>query len=144
MLDCSGKYLRVHGNGVLQGRLPVGLVGQVFAFGDVEITMRAIRRLAAAAVPVALLSGSGKFVGRVTGSGPKFTSLRRKQYELADNAPTSLQIVQALVKVKLASGRQLLLRQARNHPQLSLSQACRELAAAIREARAYVPHQPRL
>ena len=60
---------------------PIAAIRQVVVFGNVQVSTQALQTLAEADVPVAFLTGYGKFIAAVMPAPPKNVALRAAQYQ---------------------------------------------------------------
>ncbi|MBX9622594.1 MAG: CRISPR-associated endonuclease Cas1 [Gemmataceae bacterium] len=107
------EHLVVKKDGQQIARVPIHAVRQVVVFGNVQVTTQALHTLVENEVPVAYLTGWGKFVGSLTGAGPKNVGLREAQYRRFAAPAECLLLAKAVVRAKLTNQRALLMRSLR-------------------------------
>jgi CRISPR-associated protein Cas1 len=109
----------------------IGNTSSVSLFGNVYVTLPALRRLMEDGIPVAFHTYGGWFVGRATGADVKNVQLRIAQYRAVTRPEFCLSQAQALVASKILNCRTLL---RRNHA-ADCGVALRELKQSARKAR---------
>jgi CRISPR-associated protein Cas1 len=119
----AGTYLAKDGDAVdvrvereTRLRVPLLNLGGIVCFGRVSASPALMARCAEAGVSVTFLTEHGRFLARVSGFTPGNVLLRREQYRRADDAGASVRIARTIVAAKIANGRAVLLRAARDHP----------------------------
>jgi CRISPR-associated protein Cas1 len=85
---------------------------------NASITSAAATALLRGSVPVAFLSHGGEYLGKLEPPVGKNVLLRRAQYKASDDPSFCLEISRAIVYGKLANMRTILMRYARNKPEL--------------------------
>jgi len=147
----QGAYLAREGEAVLvrverqtKLRVPVHTLGSIVCFGRVGLSPSLAGLCGERGVGVTLCSTSGRFLARVCGWTPGNVLLRREQYRRADDDAKSAAVARAVVAAKVANGRQVLLRGARDYPQspgaAALQRAAEDLSDVLRRmGRAAVP-----
>lgn len=111
-------------------QLPLQSIGGVVCFGRVIVTQPAIALCAAAGVPIAMLSRTGRFLARITGPTSGNVLLRRQQYRQADCGAHTGAIARNVVAGKIANARAVLMRFARDYPE---SAGIAEVGSAVRK-----------
>jgi CRISPR-associated protein Cas1 len=99
-------------------------VSEVALFGGVSMSQAALRRLAAAGVPITHFSLGGWFQAMTVGIEPSNVQLRIEQFRRADDEAASLELARAFVGAKIRNARVLLRRNGGE-----------EAGAAVRELR---------
>jgi CRISPR-associated protein Cas1 len=94
-------------------RVPIHAVRQVVVFGNVQVSTQTLETLAANDVPVAYLTGYGRFVGAFVPAVPKNVGLREAQFRRFADPLERLTLAKAVVRAKLANQRALLMRSLR-------------------------------
>jgi CRISPR-associated protein Cas1 len=94
-------------------RVPIHAVRQVVVFGNVQVSTQALETLIANEVPVAYLTGHGRFVGSFAPPPAKNVSLREAQFRLFADPAACLVLSKAVVRAKLTNQRALLMRSLR-------------------------------
>ncbi len=106
----KSELLEVKENGKVVQEVRLREINQVNLFGNIQVTTQVMQKLCEQGIPLVMHSMHGYFHGMLQGSGLKNILLRRQQFRLADDAPQSLQIAQALVSGKIRNQRVLLMR----------------------------------
>lgn len=107
------EHLVVKKDGAELARVPIHGVRQVVVFGNVQVTTQALQTLVENEVPVAYLTGHGRFVGTLVPAGPKNVGLREAQYRRFAAPSECLALAKAVVRAKLTNQRTLLMRSLR-------------------------------
>ncbi|MEZ6146887.1 MAG: type I-C CRISPR-associated endonuclease Cas1c [Planctomycetaceae bacterium] len=119
-------------------RIPIHNLEGIVCFGRVNMSPQLMQACAEQGVSVSLLSEHGRFRAAVVGFSPGNVLLRRAQYRSADDEPTCLQIARSIILAKLANGRTVMLRAARdaNDPTRrdALTQRASRVTASIPES----------
>lgn len=108
------EHLVVKKDGQEISRVPIHTVRQVVVFGNVQVSTQALQTLIENEVPVAYLTGYGRFVGAFSPPPAKNVGLREAQYQAFDDPATALALSKAVVRAKLANQRTLLMRNLRD------------------------------
>jgi CRISPR-associated protein Cas1 len=103
---------------VLKGKdtllaVPVTHIAQAVVFGHVGVTPHLRSHALVRGIEVAFLSRRGSYLGRLDGTRPVNTSLRRTQYERAADPAFQIEIARRFVAGKIANMRALILRRQR-------------------------------
>ena len=104
------EHLVVKKDGAELARVPIHAVRQVVVFGNVQVSTQALQTLVENDVPVAYLTGHGKFVGALVPSGSKNVGLREAQFRRFAAPSECLALSKAVVRAKLTNQRALLMR----------------------------------
>ncbi len=131
VLQKEGERLVVRKEGQVLLSLPVFKVDAVLVFGAVQITTQAMSFLLANGIEVSFLSLQGRLKGRLVPAEGRNVLLRVRQFERARDDRFRLSVAQAIVAGKLTNARTLLLRYARNHPEVDLGEAVERLRECI-------------
>ncbi len=102
-------------------QIPDFKVDRVLVFGNVQITTQAMAFLLDNGIEVSFLSFYGKYRGRLTPVESKNAQLRIQQYKKHLDEEFRASFSKALVAAKLYNGRALIMRYARNHPEINMS-----------------------
>lgn len=118
---------------VIAGKWAPEEVDRALVFGSAQVTTQALALLLSHGVDVAFFSPSGEYRGHVSGPTSGSVLLRLAQHRRLHEEPFRLALAKSLVAEKIAAARELLLRQARNHPakQPKLSETVARLGAAL-------------
>lgn len=130
-LSKTSKRLVIEKEGQTLLEIPEFKVERVLIFGNVQITTQAMAFLLDNGIEVSFLSLYGKYRGRLSPVESKNAQLRIRQYQkhLANEFKVSL--AKAIVHAKLHNGRELLMRYARNHPEIDFSRDKIQMEACI-------------
>ncbi len=104
------EHLVVRKDGEELAKVPMHAVRQVCVFGNVQVSTQALQTLAENDVPVAYLTGHGKFVGAFVPAVPKNVGLREAQFRKFADPAECLALAKAVVRAKLVNQRALLMR----------------------------------
>ncbi len=94
-------------------RIPIHAVRQVVVCGNVQVSTQALQTLIENEVPVAYVTGHGKFIGNFTPAPAKNVGLREAQYRCFADPAKCLALARAAVRAKLNNQRALLMRSLR-------------------------------
>jgi CRISPR-associated protein Cas1 len=94
-------------------KVPMHAVRQVCVFGNVQVSTQALETLAANDIPVAYLTGHGRFVGAFVPAVTKNVGLREAQFRAFADPAECLALAKAVVRAKLTNQRALLMRSLR-------------------------------
>lgn len=111
--------------------VPLFKVDRVLIFGNVHLTTPAISFLLSNGIDTSFLTVNGRFKGRLTPIESKNVFLRMKQYEKHIQPQFKLSMARRIVTAKIQNARTLLIRYARNHPEVDLERAIKELQSHI-------------
>lgn len=127
------EHLVVRKDGQEIARVPIHAVRQVVVFGNVQVSTQALETLAANDVPVAYLTGHGRFLGSFTPCIPKNVGLREAQFRRFADPAECLLLSRAVVRAKLTNQRTLLMRSLRGEGDRGSDEpAARALADLVR------------
>jgi CRISPR-associated protein Cas1 len=107
------EHLTVRKDGQELSRVPMHAVRQVVVYGNVQVSTQALETLAANDIPVAYLTGHGRFLGSFVPALPKNVGLREAQFRCFGDAAECLVLSKAVVRAKLTNQRALLMRSLR-------------------------------
>ena len=114
-LGKEGEAVEVRFEKEVKLRVPIHNLGGIVCFGLVGASPRLMAMCAEKGVAVTFCTEHGRFLARYSGFTPGNVLLRREQYRWADNTERATGIVRGIVQGKLANGRAVLLRAAREH-----------------------------
>lgn len=124
----QGAYLSKEGDTIVVSmdreeklRVPIHILDSIICFGNVLCTPFLLGLCGENQVTVAFLSENGRFLGRVQGPVHGNVLLRREHYRRADDPDYSANIAKLIVTAKIANCRAVLLRAARDRPDLPVS-----------------------
>mgnify|MGYP002780684880 CR=1 FL=1 len=108
------EHLVVKKEGKELSRVPMHAVRQVVVCGNVQVSTQALETLAANEIPVAYVTGHGRFIGSFVPAPAKNVSLREAQFKQFSDPAVCLELARAVVRAKLANQRTLLMRSLRD------------------------------
>lgn len=130
-LSKTSKRLVIEKEGQTLLEIPEFKVERVLIFGNVQITTQAMAFLLDNGIEVSFLSLYGKYRGRLSPVESKNAQLRIRQYQKHLDNEFKVSLAKAIVHAKLHTGRELLMRYARNHPEIDFSQDKIQMEACI-------------
>ncbi|MGA3028103.1 MAG: type I-C CRISPR-associated endonuclease Cas1c [Bryobacteraceae bacterium] len=136
----DGETLAVRVEKETRLRVPIHTLGSVICFGNVSMSPFAMDLCASNGVAAAFLTEHGRFLARVQGPVAGNVLLRREQYRRADDPAGSADIARAVVIGKVANGRSVLLRGARERDGDERSEAMQRAAARLAQVLAGLDH----
>ena len=107
------EHLVVKKDGREVTKVPMHAVRQVVVFGNVQVSTQALQTLLENEIPVAYLTGHGKFIGAFSPPPAKNVGLREAQYRKFTDPAECLTLAKAVVRAKLSNQRALLMRSLR-------------------------------
>lgn len=107
------EHLVVRKDGAEVARVPIHGVRQVVVVGNVQVSTQALETLVQNEVPVAYVTGHGRFIGAFAAAPAKNVGLREAQYRRFDDPAACLELSRAVVRAKLTNQRALLMRSLR-------------------------------
>ena len=142
-VSTPGTYLAREGDTVLirrdhetAKRQPIIGLGGIVCIGQVSCSPPLMQLCAENDVPISFVSERGDFYARVQGPVSGNVLLRREQFRRADDPVGSGRLAKAFVSAKIANGRNVLLRAAREHSDTEsarkLSRAAESMAEQLR------------
>ena len=136
----DGAYLSKEGDTIVVSvdheeklRVPIHILENIICFGNVLCTPFFLGLCGKHQVTIAFLSENGHFLGRVHGPVHGNVLLRREQYRRADDPNSSADIARLIVTAKIANCRAVLLRAARDRPDLPMSTQLTEAGKRLRD-----------
>lgn len=118
----QGAYLHKEGESIVVSverenrlRVPIHTLGGVVCFGNVMCSPFLMHHCAQNEVLVSFLSENGRFLARVTGPSHGNVRMRRRQYRMADDAVSCVDLARAILLGKAANARTVLQRALRDH-----------------------------
>jgi len=112
-LHRAGETVAVRVESETKIRVPIHTLGGIVCFGQVSCSPPAMGLCAERGVGLSFLTEYGKFLARIEGPVSGNVLLRREQYRRAGIDGERLEIARAAVAAKIANGRHVLLRAAR-------------------------------
>ena len=107
------EHLVVRKDGQEVTRVPMHAIRQLVVCGNVQVSTQALETLAANEIPVAYLTGHGRFIGTFAPAEKKNVGLREAQFRRFADAAECLSLSKAVVRGKLTNQRALLMRSLR-------------------------------
>jgi len=131
----DGETVSVRADGETLLRVPIHLLEGVVCFGNVTMSPFLMAHCAEHGVGVSFLTENGRFLARVEGPVSGNVLLRRTQYRWADDPHWTAELARAFVLAKIANGRLVLQRAARDHPGTAgdLRQAIEDMARSLEQ-----------
>ena len=130
-LSKTSKRLVIEKDGQTLLEIPEFKVERVLIFGNVQITTQAMAFLLDNGIELSFLSLYGKYRGRLSPVESKNAQLRIHQYQKHLDNEFKVSLAKAIVHAKLHNGRELLMRYARNHPEIDFSQDTAQMEECI-------------
>ena len=122
-VSSSNRYLSLDGENVVVleketeiGRVPLHNLEAIITFGYTGASPALMGACAAKGIGLAFLSGSGRFLARVTGEVSGNVTLRKEQYRCSEDREASLQIAKNCITGKIYNSRWVLERAIRDYP----------------------------
>ncbi|MDR4506847.1 MAG: CRISPR-associated endonuclease Cas1 [Candidatus Brocadiaceae bacterium] len=134
-LSKTSKRLIIEKDGQTLLEIPDFKIERVLIFGNVQITTQAMAFLLDNGIEVSFLSLYGKYRGRLSPVESKNAHLRIRQYQRHLDNEFRLVLAKAIVQAKLHNGRELLMRYARNHPEIDFEEDKKQLEDCIAKLR---------
>lgn len=113
------QRVEVKKDGTLLASVRLIDVSQLCLFGNAQVSTQLLRELMSEEVPICWFSSGGWFSGLAEGLPSKHVELRRRQYAIASQ--TGLPIARRIVEGKIRNCRTLLMRNARERPDSTVS-----------------------
>jgi len=126
----SRKFV-VEKEGNLLLEIPEFKLARVFIFGNIQITTQAMKFLLENGIDTSFFNYYGKFIGRLIPVSSKNIPLRISQYKWHISEDLRLNISKILVCGKIKNSRNILLKYARNHPEVDFSKSTLEMLQLI-------------
>jgi CRISPR-associated protein Cas1 len=119
------EHLIVRKDGQELQRVPLHAVRQVVVLNNVQISTQALETLASNGIPVAFVTGYGRFIATFAPALAKNVSLREAQFRRFADPAEALLLTRAVVRAKLTNQRALLMRCLRSRPDDDSEEASR-------------------
>jgi CRISPR-associated protein Cas1 len=127
------EHLVVRKDGQEITRVPMHAIRQLVVFGNVQVSTQALETLAANEIPIAYLTGYGRFIGTFAPAERKNVGLREAQFRRFADLAECLTLSKAVVRGKLINQRALLMRSLRGEGDRGSDEpAARDMAELIR------------
>jgi CRISPR-associated protein Cas1 len=110
------EHLIVRKDGQELNRIPLHAVRQVVVTSGVQISTQALETLASNGIPVAFVTGYGRFIATLAPAPAKNVSLREAQFRRFADPGEALALAREVVRAKLTNQRTLLMRCLRSRP----------------------------
>jgi CRISPR-associated protein Cas1 len=138
-LACEGQTVHVRVNRETKLKVPILNLGAIVCFGRVGVSPPLMGLCGRRKVTLSFFNLYGRFLARVHGPVSGNVLLRREQYRCADKESSCEMMARAVVSAKIANGRNVLLRAARDRPNDpnadSLTRAAGIMARSLEELR---------
>jgi CRISPR-associated protein Cas1 len=108
-------------------------VGEIILVGRVDATGAVVRKCLRAGVPVVLLDGLGRYLGRLVGPTRRHAALRIAQVQAALDPARAIEFVRVIVRSKLQNQRNLLVRRQRTIQEPDVARALARIRQIDRE-----------
>ena len=108
-----GEHLVVKKDGKETAKVPMHALRQVVVIGNVQVSTQSLQTLIENEIPVAYLTGHGKFIGVFQAAPKKNVGLREAQYRKFADAAECVDLAREVVRAKVANQRTLLMRSLR-------------------------------
>jgi CRISPR-associated protein Cas1 len=135
-LHLDNHTLRLEVGNEKKVRVPLHHLGSVVCFGNVNISLPLMHRLADEGITLVLLDRNGRFKARLEGTVSGNVLLRQTQFQAASDTDKTLSIARNCIAGKIRNCRQVLLRGAREakneNDKANLARYALDLAAALR------------
>jgi CRISPR-associated protein Cas1 len=105
-------------------------VDRIVLYGNVQLTTQAMTFMLDEGIEVSFLSRGGRFQGRLSPADSKNIPLRLAQYDRYRDDEFRLSLARRIVGNKIANGRSVLLKYAKNHPEVELEKEIVHLEAS--------------
>lgn len=122
-ITSSNRYLSLDGENVVVlekeieiGRIPLHNLEAIVTFGYTGASPALMGACAARNIGLTFLSGSGRFLARVTGEVYGNVILRKEQYRLSEDKERSLEIAKCCITGKVYNARWVIERAIRDYP----------------------------
>src|SRR5207248_2060422 len=102
------EHLVVRKDGHELTRVPIHAMRQLVVCGNVQVSTQALETLAASDIPVAYVTGHGRFIGTFAPAEKKNVGLREAQFRRFADPAECLSLSKAVVRGKLTNQRALL------------------------------------
>lgn len=113
--------------------IPEFKIERVFIFGNVQLTTQVLKFLLESGTDVSFFTYYGKFIGKLFSAESKNIFLRIAQYEKYDIHQHRIDIAKILILAKVKNSKNVLLKYARNHPEVDFSFETSQLDKIIAE-----------
>jgi CRISP-associated protein Cas1 len=111
--------------------IPEFKVDRVLIYGNVQITTQAIAFLLDNSIETSFLTIYGRLKGKLSPIESKNILLRMRQYQTYQENSFRVKIAKTIIKAKISNARVLLMRYARNHPEINLDETKTQLGECI-------------
>ncbi len=132
-LSKDGETVSIRVDGEEKLRVPIHLLEGIVCFGSVTMSPFLMAHCAENGVGISFLTENGRFLARVEGPASGNVLLRRTQFRWADDPVRTAELARAFVLAKIANGRLVLQRAARDHPEAApgLAPAIESMARSL-------------
>ena len=133
-VSLDGENVVLKREGGEYARRPLHNIESILCFGYFGVSPALMAKCAREGIAISFLSGSGRFLARVTGPQQGNVLLRRAQYRLADSEPESLHMARAFLAGKLYNARWVVERAIRDHGLRLDTAKLKGVALSLKEA----------
>jgi CRISPR-associated protein Cas1 len=144
VLSCRGGRLVAYRDRQLCASAPLTMISEVVLTGRVEITAAALHTLLRQGIPVILLTGSGRPLGRLEPPTAPHIQARQRQLLAANDPAAQLQVGTAIITGKIRNQQILLRRRARTADQPDMIWTAAGRLAELQQRAAAAPSLPHL
>lgn len=106
----EGRHLLVKKGDDIYHTLFTYKLSQIVIFGNVEITHRALAQLMRHEIDTVFLTQNGRYLGRIAAPEARNVFLRKRQYNMLDDADFGVRVARAIVAGKLSNMATVLMR----------------------------------
>lgn len=139
-ITSKDRYLSLDGENVVIlegqqeiGRVPLHNLEGIVTFGYTGASPALMGACAQRNIGLSFMSGSGKFLARVTGEVKGNVTLRKQQYRLSEDKKMSMEIARNCITGKVYNSRWILERAARDYPLRLDAEKLKEKSAFMAE-----------
>lgn len=140
-ITSKDRYLSLDGENVVIlegqqeiGRVPLHNLEGIVTFGYTGASPALMGACAQRNIGLSFMSGSGKFLARVTGEVKGNVTLRKQQYRLSEDKKMSMEIARNCITGKVYNSRWILERAARDYPLRLDAEKLKEKSAFMAES----------
>lgn len=140
-ITSSDRYLSLDGENVVilcgkteVGRVPLHNLEAIVTYGFTGASPALMGACAKRNIGLSFLSGSGRFLARVSGEVRGNVLLRKKQYALSEDETSSLDIAKSFITGKIFNGRWVLERATRDHAMRLNTEKLKRVSAQMKNS----------
>lgn len=139
-VNSSDSYLARDGKNVVvrvgneeKARFPIHILESIVCFTYAGVSPALMELCAESGVALTFMSGSGKFLARLTGRTAGNVLLRRRQYRIADDEEESAAIVRNIIAAKTTNSRTVIRRAVSDHADADSASRLRRVVEDLKE-----------